>query len=159
MNSDLNEILEKSKDNYNLITKNNGEIFNGVFSYNYEDDSIIDSRNNQLASTVKNSLEGSNGTVNHISLGQNIFIRYWDKSFINTLSEEDQIIIAKDCSNSFFNIYKLRDLSFAYFISNLIYWITDKNIDEQGWFLFPIDSQNGKEDYYIEQCCLEVSDN
>ena len=159
VNTELNDILEKSKDNYNLITKNNGEIFNGVFSYNYEDDNIIDGRNGQLASTIKNSLEYTNGKVNHISLGQNIFIRYWDKSFIDTLvREEDQRIIARDCSNSFFNIYELRDLSFAYFISNLIYWISDKNIDEQGWFLFPIDSANGKEDYFIEQCCLEDSD-
>ena len=154
-NSDLNEILKKSKKNYDLI---NREIFNGVFAYNY-DDNIIDGRTRQLASTIKNSLEETSGKVNHISLGQNIFIRYWDKSYIDMLIEEDQRIIARNCSNSFFNIYKLRDLSFAYFISNLIYWITDKNIDEQGWFLFPIDSENGKEDYYIEQCCLGESDN
>ena len=156
-NSELNKILEKAKKNYNLITKNREEIFNGIFSYNYEDNKITNRKTKKLVPTIKKALQMNNGKVNHISLGQNIFIRYWDKSFIDILREDDQRIIARNCSNSFFNIYKLRDLSFAYFISNLIYWITDKNIDEQGWFLFPIDSQNGKEDKYIEQCCLENS--
>jgi len=161
VNSDLNEILEKSKDNYNLITKNGGEIFNGVFSYNYKYNNLFDKRkkDKKLTPTIENSLKNTNGKVNHISLGKNIFIKYWDRSFIDKLVEDDKRIIARGCSHSFFNIYELIDLSFVYFISNLIYWITDKNIDEQWWFLFPIDNKNGKEGCYIEQCCLEVSDN
>lgn len=38
-------------------------------------------------------------------------------------------------SNNFFNIYNLQELSFAYFISNLIDWVVEKNTDERNWFI------------------------
>jgi len=162
VNSDLNEILEKSKDNYNLITKNGGEIFNGVFSYNYKYNNLFDKRNKRnkkLTPTIKNSLKNTNGKVNHISLGQNIFIKYWDKEYIDSITDDEiKNTIRQNCSTDFFNIYQLENLSFAYFISNLIYWVTDKDIDEQSWFMFPIDSPNGKENSRISQCCIPCED-
>ena len=157
-NTELNGILEKAKNNYDLIVGDNTKIFNGVFSYNY-DENILYRRYNTLLPTIKKALKNCNGTVNHISLGQNIFLKYWDTEYIDSITNDEiKNAIKQDCSNDFFNIYRLENLSFAYFISNLIYSITDRDIDEQSWFMFPIDSPNGKENSRIAQCCIPDED-
>ncbi len=76
-----------------------------------------------------------------------MFIKYW-------YNETDRRINPSCDSNNFFNIYNLQELSFSYFISNLINYVVDKNMDERMWFMFPIRSSNGKEDSRITQCCL-----
>jgi len=157
-NTELNNILEKAKKNYDLIVDDTSEIFNGIFSYNYEDN-ILNRRSDELSSTISNALINCNGKVNHISLGKKFFIKYWDKEYIDSITDDEiKNTIRQNCSTDFFNIYELENLSFAYFISNLIYWVTDKDIDEQSWFMFPIDSPNGKENSRISQCCIPCED-
>jgi hypothetical protein len=140
-------IINKAKDNYELIVSGNKKLFNGIFAYNYED-SVIDNRNQELSSVIQDSLRSSSGKVNHISLGDRTFIKYWQNQSDMRINPECQ-------TNKFFNIYDLEELSFAYFISNLIYWITDKKMDDRMWFMFPIGSQNGKEDHRRKQFCIE----
>lgn len=148
-NTDLQEIVDKARKNYEIIVSGNKKIFNGVFAFNYNDDSIVDSRKNMLATTVKDALKCSEGKVNHISLGDEIFVKYWHK--------ETKPNIKQDCeSNNFFNIYKLEALSFSYFISNLIDNIVDKTMNDRWWFMFPIGGQYGKEAHVIGQCPLDV---
>lgn len=142
----ITKIIEKAKSNYEIIVSGNKKLFNGIFAYNY-DNSIIDTRNNNLSSVIDEALKDSCGKINHISLGDKLFIKYWH-------NESDRRINASCDSNNFFNIYNLEELSFSYFISNLIDYVVDNNMDERMWFMFPIRSNNGKEDSRIQQCCL-----
>src|SRR5258708_31803019 len=81
--------------------------FIGIFSFNFEGsfDSV----------GLTKALKGSKEIVNHISLGENTFIRYWKKEDGPLL--DPQTITKKN----FFNVYFLRHLSYSYFISNIIH--------------------------------------
>lgn len=142
-NADLKNIIDKATKNYEIIVSGNKKIFNGVFAFNY------DEFNNALSTTVKNALKGSQGKVNHISLGDKVFIKYWH-------NETNLSIKRASKSNNFFNIYELEALSFSYFISNLIDNIVDKTMNDRWWFMFPIRGQYGKEAHVIGQCPLDV---
>ena len=137
-NNKLQEIIEKNaKINGKLIGKN---IFNGIFSYEYEDD--INSGNIDLAIKV------AEGYVNHISLGPDVFIRFWKKEDRNRLRPP-----VKNCQNDFYNIYTIRDLSFSYFISNLLKLTCSSNLYDRWWFLYPI--RETKEMHRLRTICLE----
>ena len=83
-----------------------------------------------------------------LAVVSNIFIKYWD--------ENHQLNHNHNCdSNKFFNIYNLLNLSFSYFISNLIDYVIDEDTSERDWFMFPIISENGKEDNGIGYCCVQ----
>lgn len=101
---------------------NNNRIFKGVFSFEY--DGNIDSPR------VEEILRISNGLINHICLGSKIFIRYWE----DNLNLNPPV----NCDTPFYNIYKLDNLSFSYFISNLIHMITEHDLNERLWYSFPL---------------------
>jgi hypothetical protein len=117
---ELRNIIKKAKNNGKLVGK---EIFSGIFSYEFNDD--INS------STVSSALKEAEGYVNHLSLGEDIFIKFWDRG--------TQLVRPVDCSSSFYNIYRLRSLSFSYFLSNLLDNICHDKLDDRLWFLFPIE--------------------
>ncbi|MCX7610057.1 MAG: hypothetical protein N2043_00520 [Ignavibacterium sp.] len=94
--SDLEQIINKAEKNGRLI---NGNIFNGIFSYEY--------RNNNSYENLAGVLEKANGYVNHLALGCNVFIKYWKKEDGSKLSPA-----IENCNNDFYNIYKLENLSF-----------------------------------------------
>ena len=143
-NSELEDYIVKSRNNMNLI--GNPHIFNGIFAYNYNENIVL--QDGEVSLPIKRALENSNGKINHISLGSNIFIKYWN--------EHHQLNDNHNCaSNKFFNIYDLRDLSFSYFISNLIDYVVDEDTTERDWFMFPIVSEYGKEDHGIGYCCID----
>ncbi|WP_456488282.1 DUF6602 domain-containing protein [Caminibacter pacificus] len=145
-NNGIFNIINKAKKNYEIIKKYNKKIFNGVFSF-YYNDSLIDKRNGNLSRVVEEALKTSEGKVNHIVLGEKIFIKYWEN--------QSNRIINKECdSNNFFNIYELNNLAFSYFISNVIDFVVDKNMEDRFWFMFPKKSKHGKEDFKISQLCL-----
>jgi hypothetical protein len=146
-NTDLSDILEKSTNNYNTIVTGRKKLFNGVFSFNYDNDSITDNRNNSISPAIKSALESCQGKVNHISLGDEIFLKYWK-------NETDSSINNNCDDNNFFNIYTLEELSFSYFISNLIDWTIEKSTSDRRWFMFPLREGNGKEDYKKYQVCV-----
>lgn len=143
-NDDLENIIVKSKNNMNLI--GNPHIFNGVFSYNYNENIVL--QTGEVSLPIKRALENSDGKINHISLGSNTFIKYWN--------EDHRLNDNHNCaSNKFFNIYDIQNLSFSYFISNLIDYVIEEDTSERDWFMFPIVSENGKEDHSIGYCCID----
>jgi len=97
--------------------------FIGIFSYEYEQDFSNE--------RVDEALKNSNGLVNHISLGPDKFIRYWE----NTLGLDP----APNYQGRCYIRYNLTDLSFSYFISNLLHIVADEDPVERYWFSFPIE--------------------
>lgn len=137
-NSKLQQIIQKSEENGKLIGK---KIFNGIFSYEYDEDSIY-------SNTVKQALKGAKGYVNHISLGPNIFIRFWKIKDRNRLYPP-----IENCQNDFYNVYRLEGLSFSYFISNLLELTCFSKLDDRWWFLYPIEGT--KETHRVRTICLD----
>ncbi len=135
-NSELREILQKIERNGQLIKK---KIFNGLFAYEYED--------NMTYSSIVEGLKNTKGYVNHISLGPDLFIKFWKRESANNLSPP-----VRDCKNDFFNIYRIEELSFSYFISNLLELTSASELDDRWWFLYPI--EGGKERNRIKTICL-----
>lgn len=103
---------------------NRKKIFAGIFAFDFGGD--INSGN------IDDALQNSQKIVNHISLGTNNFIKYWKHTDINRLA------IPVECNSDFYNVYALQDLSFSYFISNLID-ITSGGLKDRYWFSFPIE--------------------
>ncbi|WP_026473238.1 DUF6602 domain-containing protein [Alkaliflexus imshenetskii] len=97
--------------------------FIGIFSYDYEQDFSNE--------RIDEALRISNGVVNHISLGPNKFIRYWE----NTIGLDPIPEYQGRC----YIRYNLTDLSFSYFISNLLHIVADEDPVERYWFSFPIE--------------------
>lgn len=110
-----------------LITNNqNGKkVFHGIFSFEYD--------GNIESETIDNALRNSQGVVNHISIGNRYFIRRWRKTEGNQLNPE--VLALSD----FYNVYDIVNLSFSYFISNLID-IVSGGLNDRYWFAFPIEN-------------------
>jgi len=136
-NNNIRKILKKAKENGKLVKEN---IFNGVFSYEYEGKI-------NTSKSIDNALKDAGGYVNHISLGPNIFIKFWEKE-----NAEDLNNLENNCKSGFYNIYKLENLSFSYFISNLLELICASELDDRWWLLYPIEET--KEKYRIRTICL-----
>jgi len=136
-NSDLKGIIEKAKENGKLIGK---RIFNGVFSYEYDD--------NINSNSIDDALKVAKGYVNHLSLGKDIFIKFWERESGRRLNPP-----VTNCESDFYNIYRLKGLSFSYFISNLLYMVCSKKLDDRWWLLFPIEVT--KEAYKERTICLD----
>jgi hypothetical protein len=123
----LNQIIEKINklkafETFNPINQQRKK-FIGIFSYEYKQDFMHD--------RVESALRISNGLVNHISLGENKFIRYWDGSHALNLPQ--------DYTGRCYIRYNLKNLSFSYFISNLLHSVSDEDPIDRYWFSFPID--------------------
>lgn len=112
-------------------TGNHRKKFIGIFVFEYDTDF--------MQPTISTALQKSNGLVNHISLGPNKFIRYWESSqgLDLNLEEETRCYIR----------YNLTHLSFSYFISNLLHIVADNEPRERYWFSFPI---HGTKEQYRE---------
>jgi hypothetical protein len=122
----LNSVLKKLNDLNKFETFGNSDQkrrFIGVFSFEYEGD--ID------ANRIDEALQISNGLTNHISLGTDIFIRYWENT--------DELEPPLDFNGRSYNVYDLRRLSFSYFISNLLHITSDEEPIDRYWFSFPIE--------------------
>jgi len=127
------------------IATNNGkvvdnEIFNGIFVYN--GGNIVNNRN--ISDNLKSALKESKGIVNHICLGKDLFVKFCPR---NTQGN----------SSNKYSIYRIKDLSFSYFISNLAEQTSESKLKERWWFLYPI--PEGKEEYEIEDINVENSPN
>ncbi|WP_411681892.1 DUF6602 domain-containing protein [Clostridium thailandense] len=145
--SNIEEIINKATLNGKMIGKNK---FNGIFIY--ENNFDLRDETKKSREIVENALRKNSGYVNHISMGRNYFIKYWN-------IENPDVQNSKPC----YSIYKIIDFSFPYFISNLIEMSYNnsldcfnsnvKNIREYGKFLYTI--QDGKESYRI--CNIECN--
>jgi hypothetical protein len=120
-----------------LSERGQNRIFKGLFSYEYND--------NIQSDRIEELLRLSNGMINHLSLGKNLFIRHWIEGTV--------LNPPVHCQNHFYNIYEIEDLSFSYFVSNLIHITTGKAMGERYWFSFPIPGT--KETGRIKTVCFE----
>lgn len=109
-----------------FISKTNPKnIFLGIFIFKLEEDIDV----NQMKETISETCN----SPNHISLGPNYFIKYWKK---NDLSLPNPPIENKE--NDINIIYKTQDLSFSYFIRNLINMVCAE-VGEKDWCSFPFE--------------------
>lgn len=129
----LAETIEKAS---NLKIFLNGNTFNGIFSY----ESSIDFENE----IVQKSLKDCKGNVNHLCLGNDFFLKYWDN-----LDDSKSANKGK----KHYAIYKIPDYSFGYFISNLIVMSIKAPLHEQAPFLFSI--PEGKGEHRIKEVITE----
>jgi len=121
-NQDLSKIIKKMNSVGEFIGKN--KIFNGIFSFEGYDTPNNNVMRRKVEDKIKHGFERVKPMfVNHISLNQNIFMKRW---------------------NSKFSVYRLKDLSFSYFISNLIYHVTDKPIENESKMWFPENKESRK---------------
>lgn len=99
----IKEAIEKSHNNGKLI---GNHIFNGIFGYEtdfrFRDDSVI-------STTISNAILSNSGYLNNICFGKDYFMKYWETGKPNMET-------GKEC----YRTYEIIDLSFGYFISNLI---------------------------------------
>jgi len=126
-NSQFQDTTRKAEQNGKLI---GNQIFNGIFSYEYSSEIS----NNNVPAQIQTSLESAEGFVNHISLGPDYFIRFWRSTDADRLSPS-----VDNNGRDFYNIYGLDNLSFSYFISNLIEMTCTQTLRERYWFLYPIE--------------------
>lgn len=106
----LTEAIQTSHENGKII---NQSIFNGIFCY--ENDINLDSfssRYSERKERLKQVLLRSGTQVNHISIGPNTFIKFWERG--NPV-EQDGVPA--------YSFYDLKELSFGFFVSNLIEFI------------------------------------
>lgn len=102
----------------------NPKKFIGIFSYDYNDDDFESEH-------IATALSISAGFVNHISLGENKFIRFWRTT-------QDLVPAVATTGPSYLK-YNLTNLSFSYFISNLLHIVSNDDPEDRYWFSFPID--------------------
>lgn len=113
------------------------KVFTGIFAFNFE--------GNIQSPTVEASLRNSSAIINHISLGPDLFIKKWNQT------DGLGLAIPVNCQSDFYNFYALNNLSFSYFISNLID-ITSGGLDDRYWFSYPI--HGTKEINRVKSVCL-----
>ena len=133
--------IKKAKINGEKIAKH---IFNGIFGF---DNAIRFSEDHPLAPSIREALIDNSGYLNHISFGPNVFMKYWAEG-----NPQDNAGIC-------LSFYKLHNLSFGYFISNLIEMIHVKSrglviSEDLQNFLYPI--EDGKESKRLRNLELKL---
>lgn len=134
------EAIQKMNENGRIIGR---DIFNGIFSYE------LGMSFDNLPGTVRDILKEHNGYINHLSFGPDMFVKYWRDG---NPEDEDGL----EC----FSFYKLTNLSFGYFISNLIETIHIKSrkqllSEKYSEFLYPI--FEGKESFRLSNLEIKLS--
>lgn len=128
-NQGLEEVIDKANENgkfiFNAKIYNRKPLFNGIFSFESRVNDV-DSIANQIKKPF-NKL-GQNKHlygVNHISLNQNWFYKFWEQEFKN--------------GNMPHYLYEISELSFSFFISNLLDFISVTSVIENSNLWFPVD--------------------
>lgn len=136
----IEETIRKAHANGNLVES---EIFNGIFSY----DNYLTGINNSfhIDDKIRDLLCNYSGNINYISFGKDYFLKYWKDGQPNNQP------------NNKYHLYKIEDLSFGYFISNLIEDSYIKTLERPipetlKAVLYPI--ENTKEAYKIDTLIL-----
>ena len=107
-NAGMKEVIKTSNSIGNFIIRNRShikQIFNGIFAYEgFENDDCMSLKEN-LKSICEELTDRDidNYVVNHICLNKDLFIKYWDGN--------DRRYV----------LYKIKNLAFSFFISNLAY--------------------------------------
>lgn len=126
--------FDKSIKNFILDFQQLNKIFMGVFAFEF-DEKILESN------ILDNILKDSGKIINHISLGTKYFVRHWKRE------EGINLNPPINSKNDFYNLYEIENLSFSYFLSNIIRMVNGE-LEDRDWFLFPI--QDTKETMRIK---------
>ena len=144
LDDSLKNAIIKADKNGAIINK---DIFNGIFGYESNVDFF-----DEIAFKIylKSSLEHTKGFLNHISFGPDFFMKHWS----DRKNNEDNKV-------NFFSFYKLENLSFGYFVSNLVEHIhckiMKKSLSEDlANFLYPI--EKGKESYVLKEVEIKFNE-
>lgn len=94
------EVIQTARSNGGIIRR---RIFNGLFAFenggtNLQNQSLI------------NEFRGAAGSLNHVCIGKDKFIKYWGQ----------EMPVSYPYSNPHYAVYEIGDLAFGYFISNLL---------------------------------------
>lgn len=130
----LNNIIKKFEkletfSSFNPLKADYRQRFIGVFSYSHRSFNL-----DALESVLENCI----GIVNHISLGTNKFIKFW----------ANRRGLARSNADDHYSVYDISNLSFSYFISNLLHSVSDQDLSDRYWFSFPIE---GTKEAYKER--------
>jgi len=121
-NSQLGGILVTLIENARLAETS---MFGGIFALEYAGEGQGNSLENLRR--ILRSLRENGKYINHISLGPYIFIKHWPK---------EAPVDSDGCSSDFYGIYNFKSsnrkrtkkLSFSYFISNLLYFVSGRQL-------------------------------
>lgn len=128
-NQGLNGIITKANENgkfiYDARYDKEKPLFNGIFSYESTVNNV-----DTIVNHIKNPWDGLGVNrqfyaVNHISLNQDWFYKFWLHEFSD--------------GNLPHYIYKISELSFSFFISNLMDWISGTSVIENSNLWYPVD--------------------
>lgn len=143
----LENVLQQFDNSFPNINIRNRNIFLGIFSFEFKvkrEEELINADIN--SQRIDAAIQNSRHLVNHISLGTDYFIRKWTHRFAEELNPQ------VDCRNNFYNLYSIENLSFSYFISNLLDKVCG-GLEGREWFSFPIEGT--KEVHRLRTICLE----
>ena len=129
------EAMKNATTNGSLVSR---EIFNGIFAYERGNIKVND---RGINTKLEEALKDSKGFVNHVCLGEDIFIKF-----------HPNLDTQNNCSNGYYNIYNIEKLSFSYFISNIVENIFTDEMVERLWFLYSL--ENGKNARKIRDICI-----
>ena len=116
------ELIAQRRPNVNLLQEEGfPTIFNGIFFYTKGD---VNDRN--IKAILTPHLGSSNGYISHITIGPNYFVRRWEKEDAERFG--GYLFGTEQCRNRFYNVYKIKNLAFSYFISNLLHLLLGINL-------------------------------
>ena len=129
-NHNFTNVIKQANKNGKFVFKNkvNYPFFNGIFSFDGYNNSF---NPEPLKESILNSLENyqddkfhQDYLVNNISFNNNYFYKFWknDKTYKH-------------------KIYKIKELSFAFFISNLIDCVSVNSVLDNPQLWFPVDKR------------------
>lgn len=131
-NQDLQNVLNKSNELGHFIVSGKEDIyipfFNGIFSYEGLESQDAARRKIRTALDAAQRIYSADPNkhlflVNHIAFNENLFYKYWQ------FEEENN------------RLYSIGNLSFAFFISNLIDFIGSNSVEDNRNLWFPIDKE------------------
>lgn len=143
-------VIQKAEENGKII--GNKRIFNGIFAY----DNNVSFTSRFVNTNVSKQLSELEGYLNHLSLGSNNFIRYWDEG--NPLGDGRQCYSVYNLSYKKVtgeDVDNKQGFSFGYFISNLletVYSIIAPHVLDEQYFEFLYPLEGTKERYRLRNC-------
>ena len=144
--NELGDFIDRTEPNQSLFNDqlifDDQPIFNGIFSFEGYN-TILNKHDveRHLERKIKEGVERTN-FVNHISLNEDIFIKNFGHKYnVNGLPKY---------SYNIFSVYKIKDLSFSYFISNLLSFLVKKPFESESDLWFPTD----KREYNLKDISL-----
>lgn len=130
-NQGLLDIVRKANENGKFIfdakTDQTKPLFNGIFSYESTVNNV-QTVSNAVNTSWNELIEQENRekfVVNHISLNQHWFYKFWEHQFVD--------------GNPPHYFYKIRELSFSFFISNLMDLVSGNSVIENSNLWYPVD--------------------